>query len=318
MQDTIECPFIFVPDGDTASLVSLLTTSLQQLNTLNEQLGAVKKTYAETKKYVGYVEDSANAFDRLAHFDASRATNMLEDAVPNLRYFDRESHHLGSWTQGRHELDVMMSACLRSRVRQADAQAQGQAYNDKIAQGLPVPPGGPPPMPLGSGYDPCADLDRQLSGEQAARTIVDTFGPPRTVRAARIDAIVADALNDAVALQLLDKTLQEQWLSYEKYCLEALADAVAPGDITDAVMSRCQAAGAVVQVTGARQLQMLRRELSRLKEIEAWRMAAENGKRKEEQGARSREKDQLIEGAAGMKPPEIRITGPGFNLLEGK
>jgi hypothetical protein len=74
----------------------------------------------------------------------------------------------------------------------------------------------------------------------------------------------------------------------------------------------------MVQVGSARQLQMLRREVARMRAIEAWRLAAENGKRKDEEIARERERQQLVEGAQRLNPPEIRITGPGFNLLDTK
>ena len=53
--------FVFIPDGDTASLVDLLVTSMQQLNTLNQQLGTVRQTYSETKKLVGFAEDAVGA-----------------------------------------------------------------------------------------------------------------------------------------------------------------------------------------------------------------------------------------------------------------
>ena len=36
--------FFFIPDEDTTSLVQLLITSMQQLNTLNQQLGTVRQT----------------------------------------------------------------------------------------------------------------------------------------------------------------------------------------------------------------------------------------------------------------------------------
>src|SRR5947209_2075173 len=78
--------FLFVPDEDSASLVQILVTSMQQLNTLNQQLGAVRQTYSETKKLAGFAEDAVTAFRGLARADFSGSVQLLEDAGPNLRY----------------------------------------------------------------------------------------------------------------------------------------------------------------------------------------------------------------------------------------
>ena len=58
--------FLGIPDEDSASLVQLLVTSMQQLNTLNQQLGTIRQTYSETKKLAGFAEDAVNAFQGLA------------------------------------------------------------------------------------------------------------------------------------------------------------------------------------------------------------------------------------------------------------
>jgi len=60
-----------IPDGDSASLIQLLVTSMKQLNALNEQLGTIRKTYSETKKLAGYAEDAVAAFRGLARADLS-------------------------------------------------------------------------------------------------------------------------------------------------------------------------------------------------------------------------------------------------------
>ena len=38
---------------------------MQQLNTLNQQLGTIRQTYSETKKLAGFAEDAVNAFQGL-------------------------------------------------------------------------------------------------------------------------------------------------------------------------------------------------------------------------------------------------------------
>src|SRR5438132_3024923 len=125
--------FIFIPDEDSASLVQLLVTSMQQLNTLNQQLGTVRQTYSETKKLVGFAEDAVTAFQGLARADFSGSVQLLEDAVPNLRYFDRETHHINSWTQGRGELNALVRACVRARQMQIGALADARQADETWA-----------------------------------------------------------------------------------------------------------------------------------------------------------------------------------------
>jgi len=307
-----------IPDGDSASLIQLLVTSMKQLNALNEQLGTIRKTYSETKKLAGYAEDAVAAFRGLARADLSGSVQLLEDAVPNLRYFDREAHHLNSWTQGRGELTLLVRACLRARQRDIEAEAKDQQAHEDWATN-----------PNGSRYPTsedriaaaaglradqvCDEVNRQLSGQRLAELIIRDFGPPRTPAQLRADQVAADALADSDALYWRDRTLEQDWRGYEEYCFTAAKGGLM-ADLDDSVMERCQAAEVLVQLRSARETQILRGEVRQLKDVEAYRLLGENGERKQETDARAREQQELLDGTRQMAAPDIHLTAPGFNL----
>src|SRR4051812_20499880 len=291
--------FLGIPDGDSASLIQLLVTSMRQLNTLNDQLGTIRQTYAETKKLAGYTEDAVAAFQGLARADFSDGVQILEDAVPNLRYFDREAHHLNSWTQGQGEFIALMRSCVRAVQRNGEARA-------RVAENQAAP------VTL-STIPTCNDLDRELSGAHLAELILRDFGPPRTPAQLRVDQVAADALGHSAALHLRDTTLEQDWKSYEEYCF-ASANGGLLVDLDDSIMDRCQAAEILVQLRSARETQILRGEVRQLKDIEAYRLLGENGERKQQTEDRAREQQQVLDGATHMTAPEIRMTAPGFDL----
>ena len=309
--------FIFIPDEDSAALVNLLVTSMQQLNTLNQQLGTVRQTSSETKKLAGFAEDAANAFQGLARADFSGTVQLLEDAVPNLRFFDREARHLNTWTQGRGELNALVRACVRARQMQIGAQADARQADEIWA----TTPGTSYPdstdhtanAATARADQVCDDLDRQVSGERLAQLIATNFGPPLTPAQLLADQVAADALGDSIALDVRDKTLEEDWKGYEQYCFSAVHGSLV-NDLDDSVMQKCQAAEVLVQIRSAREMQILRGEVRQLKDIETYRLLEENGERKKETDARAKEQQQLIDGSKQMVPPDVRITAPGFNI----
>ena len=309
--------FVFIPDGDTASLVNLLVTSMKQLNTLNQQLSTVRQTYSETKKLAGFAEDAVAAFRGLAHADFSGSVQLLEDAVPNLRYFDREARHLNSWTQGRGELNALVRACVRARQMQIATQAHAEQAQENWATtpGTPFPTGtDQSARSAGARADQvCFDLEQQASGQRLALLIATDFGPPRTPAQELADQVAADALGDSEALALRDRTLEDDWKGYEQYCFAAVKSSLL-NDLDDSVMQRCQAAEVLVQLRAAREMQILRGETRQLKDLEAYRLLEENGDRKQESGARAKERQQLIDGSKQMVPPDVRLSAPGFNL----
>jgi len=291
--------FLGIPDGDSASLIQLLVTSMRQLNTLNDQLGTIRQTYAETKKLAGYAEDAVAAFQGLAKADFSDGVQLLEDAVPNLRYFDREAHHLNSWTQGHGELIALLRSCMRGVQRNIESRAR--APED---QATPVA------LPT---IQACNELDRELSGERLAELIVRDFGPPRTPAQLRFDQVAADALGASAALYWRDRTLEQDWKSYEEYCF-ASANGGLLADLDESIMDRCQAAEILVQLRSARETQILRGEVRQLKDIEAYRLLGENAERKQQTEDRAREQQQVLDGATHMTAPQIRMAAPGFDL----
>jgi len=304
--------FVFIPDGDTASLVDILVTSMKQLNTLNEELGTVRKTYSETKKLAGFAEDAVAAFKGLARADMSGSLQLLEDAVPNLRFFDREAHHLNSWTQGRGELKALVRACVRARQMQiaTEADADQAQENWATTPGTPYPTGSDQTAgSVGARADQvCDDLEYQVSGQRLALLITT-----RTPAQQLADQVAADALGDSEALALRDGTLEQDWKGYEQYCFAAVKGSLL-NDLDDSVMQRCQAAEVLVQLRSAREMQILRGETRQLKDIETYRVLEENGDRKQESDARAKERQQLIDGSKQMVSPDIRMSAPGFNL----
>ena len=308
---------LFIPDEDSASLVQLLITGMQQLNTLNQQLSTVRQTYSETKKLVGFAEDAVGAFQGLARADVSGSVQLLEDAVPNLRFFDREAHHLNSWMQGRGELNALVRACVRARQMQIGAQADAQQAQETwaLAPGTPYPAGVDQTAGAVTNHanQVCDELDRQVSGERLAQLINTDFGPPYTPAQLLADQVAADALGDSFALDARDTTLEQDWKAYEQACFVAVKSSLA-NDLDDSVMQTCQAAEVLIQLRSAREMQILRGETRQLKDIEAYRLLEENGERKRESDARAKEQQQLIDGSKQMVPPEIRINAPGFDL----
>lgn len=308
---------LFVPDEDSATLVQILVNSMKQLNTLNDELGTVRQTYSETKKLTGYAEDAANAFVGLAHADLAGSVQLLEDAVPNLRFFDREAHHLNSWTQRRGELNVLVRACVRARQNQISAQASAQQAQETWAttpgSAFPTSANQTAVSATNSANRVCDDLEAQVSGQRLALLITADFGPPRTPAQQLADQVAADALGDSEALALRDQSLQDDWKSYEQYCFQVAKGGLAT-DIDDSAMQRCQAAEVLVQLRSAREMQILRGEARELKDIEAYRLLQENGERKQETDARAKEQQQLIDGSKQMVPPNIHVSSPGYDI----
>jgi hypothetical protein len=308
---------LFVPDEDSASLIEILATSIKQLNTLNAELGTVRQTYSETKKLTGYAEDAANAFAGLAHADVAGTLQLLEDAVPNVRFFDRELHHLNSWTQGRGELNALVRACVRARESQASAMANARQAQETWATNPSVA------YPAGANQaatsarvradQACDTLDAQISGQQLALLIATDFGPPYSPAQQLADQVAADALGDSQALDLRDTTLQDDWKNYEEYCFTAAQGGLA-NDLDDSAMQKCQAAEILVQLRSARETQILRGETRQLKDIEAYRLLEENGDRKRESDERAKEQQQMVDGASQMVPPAVQVSGPGYDL----
>src|SRR5439155_9966247 len=93
----------------------------------------------------------------------------------------------------------------------------------------------------------CDDLDRQVSGERLAQLIATDFGPPLTPAQLLADQVAADALGDSIALDVRDRTLEQDWKGYEQYCFAAVQASLA-NDLDDSVMQRCQAAEVLVQL----------------------------------------------------------------------
>jgi hypothetical protein len=306
------------PDEDSAALMQILVNGVKQLNTLNDQLGTMRKTYSETKKLAGYAEDAVSAFRGLARADLAGSVQLLEDAVPNLRYFDREAHHLNSWTQGRGELTWLVRGCLRARKHEIDAQAAAQQAEENWATDPEIVPY--PATTDGAVVSAgvradqvCGELDHELSGQRLAELILKDFGPPRTRAQLRADQVAADALGDSDALYWRDRTLEEDWKNYEEYCFTAAKNGLA-ADLDDSIMQRCQAAEVLVQLRSAREMQIRRGEVRQLKDVEAYRLLGENAERKQETDARTGEQQGVVNGSRQMTGPEIRLSAPGYDL----
>jgi hypothetical protein len=307
----------FIPDEDSSSLVQILITSMQQLNTLNQELGTVRQTYSETKKLTGYAEDAANAFVGLTNANFSGAVTLLESAVPNVRFFDREAHHLNSWTQGRGELNALVSACVRARQNQIGAQASAnqaqQTWSTTPGSTFPTAATQAAAATTNNADQVCANLDAQISGQRLALLISTDFGPPYTPAQQLADQVAADALGDSEALAIRDQTLQDDWKGYEQYCFQVASGSIL-ADLDDSAMQRCQAAEVMVQIRSAREMQILRGEARELKDIEAYRLLEENGDRKRESDERTKEQQQLIDGSKQMVGPNVRVSSPGYDI----
>ena len=79
--------------------------------------------------------------------DLEALRDDLADRVEEIRRacedFDREAHHINSWTQGRGELNALVRACVRARQMQIGAQAEAQRAQETWATtpGTPYPTG---------------------------------------------------------------------------------------------------------------------------------------------------------------------------------
>src|SRR5258708_5815446 len=165
----------FIPDSDSATLVTLLANSMKQLAALNEQIGEMRKTYTETKKLVSYVDDSRQAFSALVQLDWAKLETIAETAVPNSGFIGREARWgYKSWGQGTGELELMIGWCLRARENRATAAAATQ-------NARPAPTGptiaadwaaqNQPQMPPRIGEDPCEVLERRLTAQEVATSL---------------------------------------------------------------------------------------------------------------------------------------------------
>ena len=110
--------------ADLPILTSILTTTLQQLDTATKSFETLGRTYQETKRMAGYAADARVAYEEIRAFSsgrlASSGLNALYRAYPELSYLQGESQYgYRTWGQGYGTLSPELQMCLREMARDA-------------------------------------------------------------------------------------------------------------------------------------------------------------------------------------------------------
>jgi len=294
---------LFIPDSDSAALVTLVANSMKNLAALNEQLGEMRKTYTETKRLVSYADDSRQAFAALVRLDLAKLEAIVETAVPNSAFIGREARWgYKSWGQGTGELELMIGFCLRDRESRAAAAAEAQNRRPPLAG--PVTAGdwaarNQPMMPPRFGEDPCEVLERRLTAQEVASSLEKAFGAPVTSMPAQ-RAAETIARTDAQTTRNLARA--GQTIQMARLCRD------------DLDRDKCEAAALAAQVGSYNQLVELTERVGDLNRLQATRLAQEVAREKREAVARSK---LLLDAVDELPSQPVRIEGPGFHFSEG-
>jgi hypothetical protein len=294
---------LFIPDSDSATLISLLANSMNQLAALNEQLGAMRKTYSETKKLVGYVDDSRQAFSALVRWDLAKLETIVDNAIPNAAFISQEARWgYQSWGKGTGELELMIGWCLRDRESRAEAAAD--------AQNQRKPPAGPvtagdwaaqnrPQIPPRFGEDPCEVLERRLTAQEVASSLEKAFGAPATTKPAQ-HAAETIARTDAQTTR--DLARAGQTIQMVRLCRDEVD------------RDKCEAAALAAQVGSYNQLVEMTERVGDLNRTQALRLAQENARMQREAAERSK---VLLDAVDELPTQPLRMEAPGFHFTEG-
>lgn len=305
---------LFMPDGDTATLVAILGNAMKTVAALNEQLGEIRKVYTATKRLASYADDSRQAFDALVKLDFARLEGMVERAVPNAGYFGREARYgYKSWGQGSGELELMMSLCLNDREalwkgaadvenRRPKTSAQGPITAAQAAEVEKWRRERPPPLTR-IAEDPCETLQRRLSGQEVSSALERLFGAPAgapgTLQA-------ADARLSADAQQVRDTARAENARALLRICQ----------DVSGSDFDRCQAAATNAEVGSYQQLIELTDQVADLNRTESTRLLQETADR-ERLKREDQERGHILQhGIEDLPTQTPQIDAPGFTFTE--
>jgi len=294
---------LFIPDGDSAALVTLVANSMKNLAALNEQLGEMRKTYTETKRLVSYADDSRQAFAALVKLDLAKLETIVGNAVPNSAFIGRETRWgYKNWGQSTGELELMIGFCLRDRESRAIAAADAQ--NRKAPLSGPVTAAdwaarNQPQMPPRFGEDPCEVLERRLTAQEVATSLEKAFGVPVSTTPAK-HAVEVIARSDAQTTRNLARA--GQTIQMSRLCRD------------DIDRDKCEAAALAAQVGSYNQLVELTERVGDLNRTQALRLAQENAREQRH----ALERSKLVQDAVDELPTQpLRIEAPGFHFSEG-
>ncbi len=289
----------FVPDSDSATLISILANGMKELDALNQQLGQMEKAYKETKRLVSYADDSRQAFAALIRWDLARLEGIVETAVPNAAFIGREARWgYKNWGQGTGELELMIGFCLRDREAMAAAAADAQNQKPPPLTAADWATASPPP-PRRVGEDPCEVLERRLTAQEVASSLEKAFGVPAETRPVQ-HAAETIARTDAQTTRDLARAGQTAQLS--KLCRD------------DIDSDKCAAAALAAQVGSYGQLVELTERVGDLNRTEALRLAQETARERRE----TLERSKLVQDAVDALPTEpVQVDAPGFHFSEG-
>ena len=250
--------------------------------------------------------------------DFGKLDAMVERAVPNAGFFGREVRYgYQDWGQGTGELQVMLGMCLNDQESQAMAAAEAEGRKPKVDPNAPVTASQAAQLQTVSqdnarraallnaraqlpGFDPCADLQRRLSGQEVANSLERVFGAPAASPATQKEA---EGLAAADA-QTVRNTARE----LEARQLVALCSRSGdPDQCADAAhAAEIGAFGAAIETN---------EQLATLNRTEASRAAQEEAAR--EQARREQaERNQVLNQAIDKLSEAPRVVAPGFTFEE--
>jgi hypothetical protein len=229
---------------ENISLAALVAQSATQINQLVQTLEQAKKTYDETRKYVGMAQDAVKAFHDFQTYGNAilqQPDQALRQLLPDGAYLHDELRSPERWAKGTGELQRLVSVCL-------------------------------------SGGGHCAEFRERVQAEQAKQAIRGTFGtsPLPNAEAEVLDTEAARALAQGTVDQGKSKVAAEQSKALMEKCLR--------GSGAEAVSACQAAANAaqILQVEGTAQINSQLAISNRLQALQVAAQSAEEKQRTRE------------------------------------
>ena len=302
--------FFGIPDGDSATLISLLANGMQQLAAINQQLEQVKQTYQQTKKMVRMAEDAYDLADGVISLSPSRVARSFESMFPAAAYFEAEANNPNSWLHGAGDLQTQMEICFGDVMARANAQGNVQTLQQQCEEtNLPAlcQAAATAEQNLNASPFPnqqCAAVERQLGVQETRAAMVYTFGLRPIDQLSAVDEEAAKAFAASHSALQKDALTVAQARALQKACEDTGAPAACQAAAEAAATAQLE-----ISADGNSQMALMTR-------LQAIRVEQENAKLRREGAESIYQQRQVDRSVQQIVHPPVRLKADGFSILD--